>query len=98
MNGNTQYEGRVEVYRYPDGWGTVCNDLFEEGSAQVTCRMLGFSGGEPVYAGFGEGTGRIFMDNVACTGSEQDLWECARNEWGQHNCVHSEDAGIRCGM
>ena len=47
-------------------------------------------------ATFGQGTGQIWLDNVACTGSETTLLDCQANSLGSHNCVHSEDAGVRC--
>ena len=90
-------EGRLEVHRYPDGWGTVCDDAFENVDAQVACQMMGLEGGVVVSNTFGEGTGSIFLDNVECNGNEPNLWDCNRNEWGDHNCGHNEDVAIRCG-
>ena len=36
------------------------------------------------------------MDDVACTGSERQLEDCAHRGWGVHNCDHHEDVGIIC--
>ena len=43
---------------------------------------------------FGQGTGQIFLDNVVCTGDESTLISCPHIT--NHNCQHSEDAGVRC--
>ena len=45
---------------------------------------------------FGSGSGAILLDNVVCRGTESSLLECNTNPIGQHNCDHSEDAGVRC--
>ena len=34
------------------------------------------------------------MDDVQCTGSELYLTRCTHTT--NHNCGHSEDAGVRC--
>ena len=46
-------------------------------------------------AAFGQGTGAILMDNVACTSSEESLFNCP---FDSHtgDCYHSQDAGVRC--
>ena len=47
-------------------------------------------------ASFGQGTGAIFLDDLACTGDETSLFSCSHSGVGTHNCAHSEDAGVRC--
>ena len=42
------------------------------------------------------GTGRIWLDDVACTGSELSLFNCAASPLGTNNCVHAEDAEVTC--
>ncbi|NXM65641.1 DMBT1 protein, partial [Serilophus lunatus] len=42
------------------------------------------------------GSGPIWMDDIDCTGTENALSECAHGDWGQHECDHSEDAGVTC--
>ena len=46
-------------------------------------------------ARFGQGSGAILLDNVACTGTEEKLVNCP---YDSHtgDCFHSEDAGLRC--
>ena len=60
--------------------------------------MLGLYGGIP-YLGalFGRGDGVIWLDDVMCSRDSQDLLEdCQHSSFGDHNCAHSEDAGVAC--
>ena len=47
-------------------------------------------------ATFGQGYGPIWFDNVGCTSSNTNLFDCNKNSIGSHNCGHNEDAGARC--
>ncbi|XP_043802485.1 uncharacterized protein LOC122720083 isoform X3 [Apis laboriosa] len=96
-NGNTPYEGRVEV-RHHGVWGTVCDDDFSNAAATVICRSLGFGGRALAKKDgyFGPGKGPIWLDEVFCYGNETQLNRCEHNHWGEHNCNHEEDAGVIC--
>ena len=97
VNGSTEYEGRVEVY-YNGEWGTVCDDKWDLIDALVVCRQLGF--GPPIaarkFSYYGEGSGKTWLDNVQCAGNELSIEYCSHNGWGDENCGHHEDAGIKC--
>ena len=98
-SGENEREGRVEVFN--DGeWGTVCDDAFNHEDAQVVCRQLGFTGAIATVAEyghrFGEGDGRIWLDDLNCDGTETELWECPNSGWGNHNCGHHEDVAVFC--
>ena len=43
-----------------------------------------------------QGSGRIFLDDVNCTGVETILINCPNPGLGVHNCAHSEDVGLQC--
>ena len=98
MGGTLYSEGRVEV-NYNGEWGTVCDDGWDDTDAGVVCRQLGFgsSGTAIGSASFGQGSGPILLDSVACSGSESTLVSC--DNFGinmTRSCNHDEDAGVRC--
>ncbi|XP_071844631.1 uncharacterized protein [Apostichopus japonicus] len=95
VDGSTSNVGRVEVMVNGE-WGTVCNDFWDINDAHVVCRQLGFTGAETGYAYFGEGSGRIWLDNVECIGTEGTLQDCPKNNIGEEDCIHYEDTGVEC--
>ncbi|XP_072167399.1 scavenger receptor cysteine-rich domain superfamily protein-like [Diadema setosum] len=99
VDGSEDSEGRVEIF-HNSVWGTVCDDAWGMNDARVVCRQLGYEEAEEATSsarfGGGEDDQPIFMDNVDCTGSEVELADCDFWGWGDHNCQHSEDAGVRC--
>ena len=94
--GPSPASGRVEVHH--DGeWGTVCDEDWGPAEAQVVCRQLGFAGvHDSAGMGFGAGSGRIWLDRLACEGGERALADCPFPGWGAASCAHEQDVGVAC--
>ena len=77
----------------------MCDDGWDDTDAGVLCRQLGFgsSGTAIESAGFGRGSGPIWLCGVTCAGTESTLASCVHLGVGINiNCSHNEDAGVRC--
>ena len=97
IGGNGPHEGRVEILQY-GVWGTVCGDGWDTCDATVVCRQLGYPHVIAHFVGttYGLGRGPIWLDEVACNGTESNLTECGKNAIGDSDCSHSEDVGVLC--
>ncbi|XP_052793494.1 deleted in malignant brain tumors 1 protein-like isoform X1 [Mya arenaria] len=98
VDGLTNFEGRVEVYKY-ERWGTVCSDFFDSNGARVLCKMLNMNVTDGIVkagAYYGQGNGQIWLDDVNCLGNESNIEDCAHGGWGHHNCLHNKDVGVMC--
>ena len=83
--------------------GVVCRQLGLNSTGMLTaqyCRsnvFLHLVGSVSLRgASFGQGTGRIWLSNVQCTGSERRLSNCTTIFNGTGSCSHAQDAGVRC--
>ena len=87
----------MEVYHNGE-WGTVCDDGWDLNDAQVVCNelRLGNAAVARQKEFYGQGSGTIWLDNLECVGTERTVGNCSHNGWGNHDCSHSEDAGVRC--
>ncbi|XP_011290630.1 uncharacterized protein LOC101896627 isoform X2 [Musca domestica] len=94
--GRSKNEGRLEIF-YRGEWGTVCDDDFSQKEAQVVCNSLGYYDKAQVAKNiYGPGSGPIWLDQVSCLGNETTLDKCNHWTWGENNCQHTEDVGIKC--
>ena len=90
--------GRVEVF-YNGSWGTVCDNSWHKRDADVVCRQLGFAKGSRFRcraACFGEGEGKVWMDELACPRGGNKVMLCDFKQWGEHDCTHANDVGVCC--
>ena len=90
--------GRVEIF-YHGEWGTICDDYWSIVDANIACRQLGYQYAVKALPGYvlgNQGPGKIWLDNVQCTGGEKNLSSCSHRGWGIHDCTHRDDAGVEC--
>ena len=89
-------EGLLEV-KHEGVWGTVCDDGWDNSEARVVCRELHL--GDVQRSSLGhikKGSGKLWLDDVFCSGNEKSLLHCRRRPWGTSNCNHNEDVTLRC--
>ena len=90
--------GRVEIL-YQGQWGTICDNDWDINNARVVCRELGYKYGVRALR-LGQsfvGARQIWLNDVNCTGSEQNLTGCSLSPWGRSVCgTHNQDVGVEC--
>jgi deleted-in-malignant-brain-tumors protein 1 len=95
INGDLPSEGTIQLCQ-DEAWGTVCDDFWDALDASVVCRQLGYEAEGAIAlrgAHFGQGEGRILVDDLHCVGNESSLLECP---YVEPFCFHFEDAGVIC--
>jgi hypothetical protein len=66
--------------------------------AKVAYRQLGFTK-TVAYMHYGRGTGKVWLYNMQCAGTETSLESCTHNEWGSvasYCNSHTYDVGVVC--
>ena len=87
----------MEILQY-GVWGTVCSDGWDTCDATVVCRQLGYPYVIALFVAtpYGLGSDPIWLDEVACNGTEANLTECNKKPIGDSDCSHFEDVGVLC--
>ena len=87
----------MEVYHNGE-WGTVCNDGWDLDNVQVVCRELGLGQAMAFTRNvfYGWSSGRIWLDDVNCVGTESTIGDCSHNGWGVENCHFLQNANAKC--
>ncbi|XP_071510747.1 scavenger receptor cysteine-rich domain superfamily protein-like [Diadema antillarum] len=87
--------GRVEVL-VADSWGTICDRQWDIRDAHVVCRQLGYIAADQALVNgmHGEEQGPVLLDNVQCSGLENELSECPHTNTTQ--CPRSRIASVMC--
>ncbi|XP_021352344.1 neurotrypsin-like [Mizuhopecten yessoensis] len=79
-------------------WGSVCADPnWDYKEANVTCRMLGHSDGQPRRERnkYGYSTYPVWMNHVYCNGTEEHLANCSFSGWAFSDSCYFP-AGVFC--
>ncbi|XP_053315156.1 scavenger receptor cysteine-rich domain-containing group B protein-like [Spea bombifrons] len=97
VQGNSPCEGRVEVY-HKGQWGTICDEEWDLGDANVVCRQVGCGSAlvAPKGAVFGQGSGPVWLEKVFCNGSESLLSHCGALISRVGGCDHAQDSSVIC--
>ncbi|XP_063406364.1 neurotrypsin-like [Mytilus trossulus] len=79
--------------------GTVCNDYFDLNAAKVVCRQLGLPFQNAQYAKTRHVLGYnvpILLDDVRCSGTEDNILKCKMQIIGKNDCLHEQDVSVYC--
>ena len=99
VGGKSPNEGRIQIKHYKYGKGTVCDNNWGIKDASVICKMIGYGAAKdaPGRSYFGQGTGRVLLNDVGCDSSETNIEECEHSGWIQRTCrYHRKDASAIC--
>eukprot|EP00117_Sycon_ciliatum_P037013 scpid48558/ scgid1506/ Neurotrypsin; Serine protease 12 len=106
LGGRTENFGCVQIY-HSGSWGTICSWAWNQASATVLCRQLGYNGVKDFKVDKAKAMpmlvenvslidmGRVWVEHVDCVGTEEALRFCTLR-YGQAQCSHSDDVIVWC--
>ena len=94
MDATDQFAGHVEICHL-NVWGSICSDSWSTNDGIVACHQLGLNYiGITMHSFRRQGSGRIWLSDVQCSGSEAGLAYCTHSGFNIQNC--NRVAGVRC--
>ena len=85
-------EARVVCQQLQFSSGMICSNMQRQDPV-LCCHYVG---GVAIRGVFGTPPNPIFLENLACTGTEPSILDCPSSDLGLHECDHSQDAGVQC--
>ena len=104
INGNPLTEGYVEALGPNGQWGGICDNGFDVLDAHVLCKMLGFTTAIEALAkgtaadlyGIAPSGSNFTLNDLDCSGTEYNIFDCLLTPELTENCDASEIAGVKC--
>ena len=94
VDSGEDYGDLVEVCHL-NVWGSICSDSWSRNDGIVACHQLGLAFLTISKHDYhGQGSGRIWLSSVQCSGSETGLINCSHSGLESYRC--SRVAGVRC--
>ncbi|XP_071095519.1 uncharacterized protein [Haliotis cracherodii] len=94
MRGNQFSVGVVEV-NTNNNWGSICSNGWSDTDVSVACKELGYQNGFNLCCGVYGSRSYSVMENVQCTGSENNLVTCHHDVPTSRYC-RGPDASVAC--
>lgn len=97
MDGPNRCAGRVEVYNKGQ-WGNVCGESWDLHDASVVCQQLkcGKEHRVTTTPDYGHGSGRVWVDQIECSGQETAISQCQQRAFVDKTCNITSLAGVIC--
>ncbi|XP_038069911.1 deleted in malignant brain tumors 1 protein-like [Patiria miniata] len=102
VQGSHPNQGYVQVL-YMGIWRSICDQAWVLQSAEVICKLLGFSAAAHAVDGataeslWGVLEGNhMFLNKVECSGSENNLADCPTSYVTRDGCTSYDQAGVVC--